>query len=144
MALKSYILVSLLKNIERSGKLYSKFNLIDLFDKKDKDAREKAEEEFGKSGSERRNQVSKKISSLKKDYSVQSYFNLLEKHDIDPGKALQSALRKLPPISLEENAEEGAATEAAEANDETKGGGDEEGGMKICCHRACLNVYCSL
>ena len=115
MALPTYVILSILRNIERSGKLYKNFLLNDLVEKEGKS------KEFGNPGSDRRTEVSKKLSSIK-SYSVESYFKLTQKHGVDPGAALQKELKKLPPISLEES------------DGEIKEGSDEEG---MCYHVTC-------
>jgi len=88
--LPPYIVLSVLRKIESSGKLYKNYQLASS-----------NPSEFGDIGSDRREDVSKKLSSIR-SYSVESYFKLIQKHSVDPGPALQKELKKLPPINLDE------------------------------------------
>ena len=93
--LPPYIVLSVLRKIESSGKLYKNYHLADLLGASSNPS------EFGDIGSDRREDVSKKLSSIR-SYSVESYFKLIQKHSVDPGPALQKELKKLQPINLDE------------------------------------------
>lgn len=142
MPLPEHLIVSLLRNIESSGKLYKDYKFSELVKANPKEFGTKDTPE----GKKRRLEVSKRLSSIK-SYSPHSYFNLILKYSIDPGAALQKELKTLPPVPLEDldtNSEQPKADgEPKETEEVSDNNSDDKEGTTKHCYRTCFCIgYC--